>query len=98
VKPINAPPQKYSTLPKFGIAARKMGFASAPPTLAEKISMGAWREVVSAVTERCRLQLGQADRDRVLAISAATIDRLLVDVKIAANGGTLRRGSSRLRV
>jgi hypothetical protein len=49
--------------------------------MAGKIRMGAWREVVPAVTERCRLQLGQADRDRVLAISAATIDRLLVDVK-----------------
>lgn len=32
-----------------------------------------------------------ADRDRVLAISAATIDRLLVDVKIAASGGRRRR-------
>ena len=38
-----------------------------------------------------RLQLGQSDRDRVLAISAATIDRLLVDVKIAASGGRRRR-------
>src|SRR6185295_8998947 len=38
-----------------------------------------------------RLQLGQADRDRVLAISAATIDRLLIDVKVAASGGRRRR-------
>ncbi|WP_377827409.1 hypothetical protein ACFKHW_20965 [Bradyrhizobium lupini] len=37
------------------------------------------------------LQLGRADHNRVLAISAATIDRLLVDVKIAANGGRRRR-------
>ncbi|MCP1742618.1 hypothetical protein ACVMGC_001721 [Bradyrhizobium barranii subsp. barranii] len=36
-------------------------------------------------------QLGQAGHDRVLAISAATIDRLLVDVKIAASGGRRRR-------
>lgn len=37
------------------------------------------------------LQLGEADRDRVLVISAATTDRLLVDVKIAATGGRWRR-------
>ncbi|MCK1401317.1 hypothetical protein IVB45_37075 (plasmid) [Bradyrhizobium sp. 4] len=38
-----------------------------------------------------RLQLGQADRDRVLAINAATVDRLLIEVKIAASGGRRRR-------
>ncbi|MFC7697405.1 hypothetical protein ACFQX9_11920 [Bradyrhizobium sp. GCM10028915] len=32
------------------------------------------------------MKLGQADPDRVLAISAATIDRLLMDVKLAAAG------------
>jgi hypothetical protein len=37
------------------------------------------------------LKLGKADRDRVLAISAATIDRLLSDVKVAASGGKRRR-------
>jgi len=44
-----------------------------------------------ALEQHGRLQLGQADRDRVLAISGATIDRLLVDVKIAASGGRRRR-------
>jgi hypothetical protein len=38
-----------------------------------------------------RLNLGKADRDLVLAISAATIDRLLGDVKVAASGGKRRR-------
>ena len=37
------------------------------------------------------MKLGQADGDRVLAISAATIDRLLGDVKVAASGGKRRR-------
>ncbi|MGY3341449.1 hypothetical protein ACVWZ4_007413 [Bradyrhizobium sp. USDA 4472] len=40
--------------------------------------------LLPALEQHGRLQLGQSDRDRVLAISAATIDRLLVDVKIAA--------------
>ena len=47
--------------------------------------------LLPALEQHGRLQLGQADRDRVLAISAATIDRLLVDVKIAASGGRRRR-------
>jgi hypothetical protein len=47
--------------------------------------------LLPALEQHDRLQLGQADRDRVLAISAATIDRLLVDVKIAASGGRRRR-------
>jgi hypothetical protein len=36
--------------------------------------------LLPALEQHGRLQLGQADRDRVLAISAATIDRLLVDL------------------
>src|SRR6202171_1947030 len=47
--------------------------------------------LLPALEQHGRLQLGQADHDRVLAISAATIDRLLVDVKIAASGGRRRR-------
>ena len=47
--------------------------------------------LLPALEQHGRLQLGQADRDRVLAISGATIDRLLVDVKIAASGGRRRR-------
>ena len=47
--------------------------------------------LLPALEQHGRLQLGQAYRDRVLAISAATIDRLLVDVKIAASGGRRRR-------
>ena len=42
--------------------------------------------LLPALEQHGRLQLGQADHARVLAISAATIDRLLVDVKIAASG------------
>jgi hypothetical protein len=42
--------------------------------------------LLPALEQHGRLQLGHADRDRVLAISAATIDRLLVDVKVAASG------------
>jgi hypothetical protein len=38
-----------------------------------------------------RLKLGKVDRDHVLAISAATIDRLLGDVKVAASSGKRRR-------
>jgi hypothetical protein len=47
--------------------------------------------LLPALEQHGRLQLGQSDRDRVLVISAATIDRLLVDVKIAASGGRRRR-------
>jgi hypothetical protein len=47
--------------------------------------------LLPALEQHGRLQLGLADHDRVLAISAATIDRLLVDVKIAASGGRRRR-------
>src|SRR5260221_4457673 len=38
-----------------------------------------------------RLKLDQAGRALVLAVSAATIDRLLVETKIAAAGGKRRR-------
>lgn len=38
-----------------------------------------------------RLKLDQADRAMVLGVSAATIDRLLVETKIAAAGGKRRR-------
>lgn len=38
-----------------------------------------------------RLQLGERERRLVLSISAATIDRLLGDVKVAAAGGRRRR-------
>ena len=38
-----------------------------------------------------RLKLSKVDRDLVLAISSATIDRLLGDVKVAASGGKRRR-------
>ncbi|MCK1544704.1 DDE-type integrase/transposase/recombinase [Bradyrhizobium sp. 179] len=47
--------------------------------------------LLPALEQHGRLQLGQSDRDRVLAISAATIHRLLVDVKIAASGCRRRR-------
>jgi hypothetical protein len=47
--------------------------------------------LLPALEQHGRLQLGSADRDRVLAISAATIDRLLVDAKVAASGGRRRR-------
>ena len=47
--------------------------------------------LLPALEQHGRLKLGQADRDGVLAISAATIDRLLGDVKIAASGGKRRR-------
>src|SRR5216684_6210203 len=47
--------------------------------------------LLPALEQHGRLQLGLTDRDSVLAISAATIDRLLVDVKIAASGGRRRR-------
>src|SRR5450631_3657262 len=47
--------------------------------------------LLPALEQYGRLKLGLADRDCVLAISPATIDRLLVDVKIAASGGRRRR-------
>jgi hypothetical protein len=47
--------------------------------------------LLPALDQHGRLRLGQADRDCVLSISPATIDRLLVDVKVAASGGRRRR-------
>src|ERR1700722_70028 len=47
--------------------------------------------LLPAVEQHGRLKLGKADRDLVLAISAATIDRLLGDVRVAASGGKRRR-------
>src|SRR4030081_2777619 len=47
--------------------------------------------LLPALEQHGRLNLGKSDRDRVLAISAATIDRLLGDVKVAASGGKRRR-------
>jgi Integrase core domain len=47
--------------------------------------------LLPALEEHGRLKLGKGDRDLVLAISAATIDRVLGDVKVAASGGKRRR-------
>ena len=47
--------------------------------------------LLPALERHGRLQLGAADRVLVLAVSAATIDRLLADTKIAAAGGKRRR-------
>jgi hypothetical protein len=55
--------------------------------------------LLPALEQHGRLKLGQADRDRVLAVSAATIDRLLGDVKVAASGGKrLRSGLPEYRL
>ena len=49
-------------------------------------------EVMLPVLERHgRLTLGKNERELILSVSAATIDRLLMDVKIAAAGGRRRR-------
>jgi hypothetical protein len=47
--------------------------------------------LLPALERHGRLKFGKEDRDRVLAISAATIDRLLGDIKVAASGGKRRR-------
>jgi hypothetical protein len=47
--------------------------------------------LLPALERHGRLQLGAADRVLVLAVSVATIDRLLADTKIAAAGGKRRR-------
>jgi hypothetical protein len=47
--------------------------------------------LLPALERHGRLNLGAADRALMLAISAATIDRLLADTKIAAAGGKRRR-------
>jgi hypothetical protein len=47
--------------------------------------------LLPALERNDRLKLDKADRDRVLAIIAASIDRRLGDVKPAASGGKRRR-------
>ena len=47
--------------------------------------------LLPALEQHGRLKLGEADHDLVLAVSAATIDRVLGDVKVAASGGKRRR-------
>jgi Integrase core domain len=47
--------------------------------------------LLPALERHGRLELSQADRVLVLEVSAATIDRQLVDTKIAAAGGKRRR-------
>src|SRR5450432_1981950 len=47
--------------------------------------------LLPALERHGRLKLGATDRTLVLAISAATIDRLMADTKIAAAGGKRRR-------
>src|ERR1700693_5190304 len=47
--------------------------------------------LLPALERNGRLKLDEPDRDRVLAVSAATVDRLLGDVKVAASGGKRRR-------
>lgn len=47
--------------------------------------------LLPALEQHGRLKPGLADRDRVFAITPATIDRLLVDVRGAASGGRRRR-------
>jgi hypothetical protein len=47
--------------------------------------------LVPSLERHGRLQLGERERSLVLSISAATIDRLLGDVKVAAAGGRRRR-------
>ena len=47
--------------------------------------------LVPALTQHGRLHLGEGERAQLLAVSAATIDRMLGDVKVAAAGGRRRR-------
>jgi len=47
--------------------------------------------LLPALERHGRLALSSAEHSLVLAISAATIDRLLVDTKVAASGGRRRR-------
>ncbi len=47
--------------------------------------------LLPALERHGRLKFGKTDRSLVLDVSAATIDRLLVDTKIAAAGGKRRR-------
>ncbi|XIA67424.1 hypothetical protein ACFIOY_18255 [Bradyrhizobium sp. TZ2] len=50
--------------------------------------------LVPALEQHGRLPLGEGEQAQLLAVSAATIDRMLSDVKIAAAGG--RRPSVRV--
>lgn len=47
--------------------------------------------LMPALAQHGRLQLGEGEQAQLLAVSAATIDRMLGDVKIAAAGGRRRR-------
>jgi hypothetical protein len=47
--------------------------------------------LLPALERNDRLKLDGADREHVLAISAASIDRLLGEVRVAASGGKRRR-------
>jgi hypothetical protein len=47
--------------------------------------------LLPALERHGRLKLGKVDRALVLSVSASTIDRLLVDTRIAASGGRRRR-------
>src|ERR1700756_5343793 len=47
--------------------------------------------LVPALEQHGRLQLGEGEQAQLLAVSAATIDRMLSDVKVAAAGGRRRR-------
>ena len=47
--------------------------------------------LVPALEQHGRLQLGAGEQAQLLAVSAATIDRMLSDVKVAAAGGHRRR-------
>jgi len=47
--------------------------------------------LLPALERHGRLRLARTDRALVLSVSAATIDRLLIDTKIAAAGGKRRR-------
>ena len=47
--------------------------------------------LVPALARHGRLQLGEGEQAQLLTVSAATIDRILGDVKVAAAGGRRRR-------
>jgi hypothetical protein len=54
--------------------------------------------LLPSLERHVRLKLVQVDRAPVLGVSAATIDRLLVETKIAAAGGKRRRMLTTARV
>jgi len=47
--------------------------------------------LLPALERHGRLKLGKTDLALLVSISAATIDRLLIDTKVAASGGRRRR-------